>query len=135
MLGTYDVQSVTASYNHQQSSMCVTCSFMSGSVAVGCAAKIILQNKTASEFTLRVLRGSPSGQESSGCANHLDAGWYQLEVFDIEASGLLGNTAAVIIAIVIDVIESIGETPRPSAVLSPQPIQVMSCECDCVSTK
>ena len=116
----------------------MTCSFMSGSVAVGCAAKIILQNKTASEFTLRVLRSSSSEQESSGCANHLDAGWYQLEVFDIEASGVLGSTAAIVIVIVIDVIESIGETPLPSAVLSPsppQPTQIMSCECDSVSTK
>ena len=134
MLGTYDVQSVTASYNCQQSSVCVTCGFMSGSVAVGCAVKIIPQNKTASEFTLRVLRSSPSEQEISGCANHLGAGKYQLEVFDIEASGVLGSTAAV----VIDVIESIRETPHLSAVLSPslpQPTQIMSCECDSVSTK
>ena len=83
---------------------------MSGSVAMGCAAKIILQYKTASIFTLKVLRSSPSEQETSGCANHLDAGRYQLEVFDIEASGVLGSTAA----IVIDVIESIGETPQPT---------------------
>ena len=65
MLGTYDVQSVTVSYNRQQSSVCVICSFMSWSVAVGCAAKMILQNKTASEFTLRVLRSSPGEQEIS----------------------------------------------------------------------
>ena len=63
MLGTY-VQSVTVSYNHQQSSVCATCSFMIGSVAMGCAVKMILQNKTASEFTLRVLRSSPMNRRS-----------------------------------------------------------------------
>ena len=103
MLGTYDVQSVTASYNRQQSSVCVACGFMSGSMAVGCAAKLILQNKTASEFTLRVLHSSSSEQEVSGCANHLDAGRYQLGVFDIEKFGVLGSTAP----IVMDVTESI----------------------------
>ena len=100
-------------------------------MAVGCAAKIILQNKTASEFTLRVLRSSSSEQEISGCANHLDAGRYQLEVFDIEESGVLGSTAA----IVMDVTESMGGAPRPSVVLPPQqrPTQTMSCKCDSVS--
>ena len=86
--------------------------------AVGCAAKMILQNKKASEFTLRVLRSSPSEQEISGCANHLDAGRYQMEVFDIEESGVLGSTAAVVIC-----------------AFMPQPTQVMLCECDSVSTK
>ena len=118
VLGTYDVQAVTASYNCQQSSVCVTCSFMIGSVAMGCAVKMILQNKTASEFTLRVLRSSPSEQGISGCANPLDAGRYQLEVFDIEESGVLGSTAAIV-----------------TCVSMPQPTQVMPCECDCVSTK
>ena len=117
-VGTYDIQSVTVSYNHQQSCVWVMCSFMSGSVAVGCAAKMILQNKTASEFTLRVLRSSPSEQEISECANHLDAGRYQMEVFDMEESGVLGSTAAVVICVSM-----------------PQPSQVMSCECECVSTK
>ena len=100
-------------------------------MAAGCAAKIILQNKTASEFTLRVLRSSPSEQEISGCANHLDAGRYQLEVYDIEESGVLGSTAA----IVMDVTEGMGGAPRPSVVLPPQqrPTQTMSCECDSVS--
>ena len=41
-----------------------------------------------------------------------------MEVFDIEESGVLGSTAAVVICVSM-----------------PQPTQVMSYECDCVSTK
>ena len=103
MLGTYDVYNWSLHHNCQQSSVCVACGFISRSMAVGCAAKIILQNKTASEFTLRVLHSSSSEQEVSGCANHLDAGRYQLGVFDIEKFGVLGSTAP----IVMDVTESI----------------------------
>ena len=65
-----------------------------------------------------MLHSSLSEQEISGCANHLDTGRYQIKVFDIVESGVLGSTTAVVICVSM-----------------PQPTQVMSCECDSVSTK
>ena len=110
--GTYDVQSMDAIYDRQQNAVCVTCTFMTRSIAAGCAAKIINVNET-SEVTLRVSRTS-SEQQISGCAPNLNAGQYRVEVFDVEASGQLAQTAA----IVMNLNEGgSGGTPQPTVPL------------------
>ena len=74
--------------------MCVTCTFMTRSAAVGCIAKITNLN-TSRDVLLQVTRTN-NQQQINGCASNLSVGKYRVEVFDVEANGLQAETAAIV---------------------------------------
>ena len=76
-------------------------------MARGCAAKISNLNTTSS-IVLNIPRNG-SKLLISGCAYNQDAGRYRVEVFDVEASGSRGQTAAV-----VTTIENTPSTPQTS---------------------
>lgn len=96
-----------AIYDREDSSVCVTCTFMTRSAAMGCAARITNLNTTRNVM-LQVSRTNSGQQITSGCAYDLSAGQYRVEVFDVEASEQLSPAAAIVVYISGD------GTPQPS---------------------